>query len=58
MRRHDEWICFRDLHRWNQTRTRFLADGDGCEMEELGELLCEGCWEDVTSGDTLPLNSG
>jgi len=32
------WICFRHLGRWNQTRARFLADGGGCEMEELGEL--------------------
>jgi len=34
-----DWICFRHLERWNQTRARFLADGDGCEMEQLGELL-------------------
>jgi hypothetical protein len=33
------WICFRHLQRWNQTRTRFLADGGGCEMLELGEPL-------------------
>lgn len=33
------WICFRHLDRWNQNRARFLADGGGCEMEELGELL-------------------
>lgn len=32
------WICFRHLERWNQNRARFLADGGGCEMEELGEL--------------------
>lgn len=31
------WICFRHLDRWNQNRARFLADGGGCEMEELGE---------------------
>ena len=37
------WICFRPLERWNETRIRFLADGGGCEMRELGELLCEGC---------------
>jgi hypothetical protein len=35
------WICFRHLERWNETRARFLADGGGCEMEELGELLRE-----------------
>jgi hypothetical protein len=42
------WICWRHLDRWNQTRARFLADGDGCEMEELGELLCDGCWDEVS----------
>ena len=36
-----QWICFRHLHRWNQNRARFLADGGGCEMHELGELLEE-----------------
>ena len=35
------WICFRHLDRWNQNRARFLADGGGCEMEKLGELLEE-----------------
>ena len=35
------WICFRHLNQWNQTRVRFLADGGGCEMEQLGELLEE-----------------
>ena len=33
------WICFLHLDRWNQTRARFLRDGGGCEMQELGELL-------------------
>jgi hypothetical protein len=33
------WICFHHLERWNQNRARFLADGCGCEMQELGELL-------------------
>jgi hypothetical protein len=33
------WICWRHLERWNQTRARFIADGGGCEMEELGEPL-------------------
>ena len=35
------WICFRHLDRWNQNRARFLADGEGCEMEGLGELVEE-----------------
>jgi hypothetical protein len=38
------WICFRHLDRWNQTRARFLSDGGGCAMKELGELLCDECW--------------
>jgi hypothetical protein len=33
------WICFRHLERWNQNRDRFLADGAGCDMQNLGELL-------------------
>jgi hypothetical protein len=37
------WICFRHLDRWNQNRVRFLADGGGCAMKELGELPCQGC---------------
>lgn len=40
------WICFQHYHKWNADRTRFLADG-GCAMQELGELLCEECWEDA-----------
>ena len=36
------WICFRHLKKWNADRDRFLSDG-GCEMEELGELLCDEC---------------
>jgi hypothetical protein len=47
------WICFRHLERWNQTRARFLADGGGCEMQELGELLCDECWKAVTQDDSL-----
>ena len=35
------WICLLHLDRWNQNRARFLADGGGCEMQELGELLEE-----------------
>jgi hypothetical protein len=37
------WICSRHFDRWNQTRARFLADGGGCEMQRLGELLDERC---------------
>ena len=33
-----DWICFYHLNRWIANRTRFLADGGGCEMEELGVL--------------------
>lgn len=33
------WICFRHLERWNKNRARLRADGGGCEMQELGELL-------------------
>jgi hypothetical protein len=33
------WICFRHYYKWNADRARFLADGGGCEMQELGELL-------------------
>jgi hypothetical protein len=33
------WICSHHLNKWNADRARFLADGGGCEMEELGELL-------------------
>jgi hypothetical protein len=36
---HSHWICWRHLTRWNQTRARFLADGGGCAMQRLGELL-------------------
>lgn len=34
------WICFRQYNKWNADRALVLADGLGCEMEELGELLC------------------
>jgi hypothetical protein len=47
------WICWRHLCRWNQTRARFLADGGGCEMGELGELVCRGGWDEGTTGDVL-----
>jgi hypothetical protein len=33
------WICWVHYYQWNARRARFLADGGGCEMEELGELL-------------------
>jgi hypothetical protein len=41
------WICLRHLERWNQTRTRFVEAGLPCAMEELGELLCDECWDEV-----------
>jgi hypothetical protein len=31
-------------------RDRLLADGGGCEMEELGEPLCDDCLDDATRG--------
>jgi hypothetical protein len=37
------WICFRHPEKWNADRDRFLADGGGCEMQRLGELLDERC---------------
>jgi hypothetical protein len=40
------WICFRHLDRWNQTRVRLVAAGLPCEMQKLGELLCEKCWSE------------
>jgi len=33
------WICFRHYYKWNADRARFLADGGGCAMQKLGELL-------------------
>ena len=30
-------------NKWNADRARFLADGGGCEMQRLGELLCDEC---------------
>ena len=29
------WLCFYHFNLWHAHRARFLADGDGCEMEEL-----------------------
>jgi hypothetical protein len=37
------WICFRHLEKWNADRARFLADGHGCQMQKLGEPLCDEC---------------
>jgi hypothetical protein len=34
-----EWICEHDRDKWNADRNRFIADGGGCEMQKLGELL-------------------
>lgn len=39
-----QWISSFHRDRWNADRARVLADGGGCEMRELGELLCEECW--------------
>lgn len=39
------WICFRHYHKWNTDRARFLADGNGCDMQELGELPRDGCFD-------------
>ena len=41
------WICFYHLNKWNADRARFLADGGGCEMQRLGELLCDECWNEA-----------
>jgi len=32
------WICRTHLAKWNADRARFIKDGMGCDMEELGEL--------------------
>jgi len=45
------WICFRHYHKWNADRARFLADGGGCKMQELGKLLCDECWGKVINDD-------
>lgn len=37
------WICSRHLEKWDAARDRFLADGGGCKMQRLGELLCAEC---------------
>ena len=46
-------ICLRHYNRWNADRARFLADGGGCEMQELGELLCNKCCEDASTDAAL-----
>ena len=30
-----EWICAYHRDKWNSARSRFIADGLPCEMEEL-----------------------
>jgi hypothetical protein len=34
-------------------RDRFLADGGGCEMRKLGELLCDECYSEATTIDAF-----
>jgi hypothetical protein len=29
-------------------RAAFLADGGGCEMQRLGELLDDECWDNLS----------
>jgi hypothetical protein len=47
------WICLNHLNKWNADRARLFADGGGCEMQELGELLCDKCWDEVSKADSL-----
>lgn len=50
------WICWVHYSKWNQMRARFLADGGGCEMHELGELLersTEQCCDGLCDADML-----
>jgi hypothetical protein len=35
------WICWFHYCKWHADRARFLADGGGCAMQDLGELPCE-----------------
>ena len=35
--------CFCHLEKWNADRDRFLADGGGCQMQELRALLYARC---------------
>jgi hypothetical protein len=39
------WICWVHYDKWNADRARFLADGGGCAMQRLGELLDLECWD-------------
>jgi hypothetical protein len=32
---HTPWICVPHYDRWHADRARFLADGLGCQMEEI-----------------------
>ena len=32
---HSQWICVHHLDKWHADHARFLAEGLGCEMEEL-----------------------
>jgi hypothetical protein len=41
------WICFYHFNLWHETRSRFIAQGVPCEMQELGDLLCKECWDEV-----------
>lgn len=47
------WICWVHYDKWNADRSRFLADGGGCAMKKLGELLCEECWGAVSKPHSL-----
>jgi hypothetical protein len=48
-----DWICFFHFDLWHETRARFLADGGGCEMQALGELLDQECRDEVSKADSL-----
>jgi len=37
------WICWIHLAKWNARRARFLREGGACEMQLLGEPLCDDC---------------
>jgi hypothetical protein len=41
------WICWHHLERWNARRARFIRDGKGCAMQELGEPRCDECGDEV-----------
>jgi hypothetical protein len=41
------WICCLHLDHWNANRARFLRDGEGCEMQPLGEPVCDECGDEV-----------